>query len=348
MKEGISVRNTALILIACVVVLAGLKLAHQVVVPFMLAVFIATIASTPIQWLTRRKCPHWLAVVAVLVVLVVALFGLGLVFLQVVKEFQAEQTFYQDQIKDLTEDTINPIIQTLFPNSDLDFSAILDPSRIIPLASQVLQSIGQLLSNTFLIFLTVLFILAEGKQLPRKLRGVLLERKMDVQWLDQFGENLNRYIAVKTCTSLLTGVCVTVLLLVLRVDFEILWGLLAFMLNYIPNIGSAIAAAPAVLVSVVQLGFGPAAIVLVGYVGINVGVGAGIEPRFLGRTLGLSTLVVFLSLIFWGWMFGPVGMLLSVPLTMTAKLALEAHESTAWIAHLLEPNRSVSVSSAPE
>ena len=228
----------------------------------------------------------------------------------------------------------------MFPESDLNFSAILDPSRVIPLASQALQSIGQLLSNTFLIFLTVLFILAEGKQLPRKLRGVLLERKMDVQWLDQFGENLNRYIAVKTCTSLLTGVCVTVLLLVVGVDFAILWGLLAFMLNYIPNIGSAIAAAPAVLVTAVTLGLGPAALVLLGYVGINVGIGAGIEPRFLGRTLGLSTLVVFLSLIFWGWMFGPVGMLLSVPLTMTAKLAFEAHESTAWIAHLLESNRS--------
>ncbi|MCY3541201.1 MAG: AI-2E family transporter [Gammaproteobacteria bacterium] len=348
MKEGVSIRNTALILIACVVVLAGLKLAHQVVVPFMLAVFIATIASTPIQWLTRRKCPHWLAVVTVLVVLVVALFGLGLVFLQVVKEFQAEQTFYQDQIRDLTEDTINPIINTLFPDSDLDFSAILDPSRVIPLASQALQSIGQLLSNTFLIFLTVLFILAEGKQLPRKLRGVLLERKMDVRWLDQFGENLNRYIAVKTCTSLLTGVCVTVLLLVLGVDFAILWGLLAFMLNYIPNIGSAIAAAPAILVTVVSLGWGSAALVLMGYVGINVGIGAGIEPRFLGRTLGLSTLVVFLSLIFWGWMFGPVGMLLSVPLTMTAILAFEAHESTAWIAHLLEPNRPDSEPSVPE
>ena len=249
MKEGVSGRNTALILIACVVVLAGLKLAHQVVVPFMLAVFIATIASTPIQWLTRRKCPHWLAVVAVLMVLVVALFGLGLVFLQVVKEFQAEQTFYQDQIKDLTEETINPIITTLFPDSDLDFFAILDPSRVIPLASQALQSIGQLLSNTFLIFLTVLFILAEGQQLPRKLRSMLLERKLAVQWLDQFGENLNRYIAVKTGTSLLTGVLVTVLLLVLRVDFAILWGLLAFMLNYIPNIGSAIAAAPAILVT---------------------------------------------------------------------------------------------------
>ncbi len=348
MKEGVSIRNTALILIACVVVLAGLKLAHQVVVPFMLAVFIATIASTPIQWLTRRKCPHWLAVVAVLLVLVVALFGLGFVFLQVVNEFQDEQVRYQNQIRDLTENTINPIISTLFPESDLNFSAILDPSRVIPLASQALQSIGQLLSNTFLIFLTVLFILAEGKQLPRKLRGVLLERKMDVQWLDQFGENLNRYIAVKTCTSLLTGVCVTVLLLVVGVDFAILWGLLAFMLNYIPNIGSAIAAAPAVLVTAVTLDLGPAALVLLGYVGINVGIGAGIEPRFLGRTLGLSTLVVFLSLIFWGWMFGPVGMLLSVPLTMTAKLAFEAHESTAWIAHLLEPNRSVPEPSVPE
>ena len=339
MTEGVSVRNTALLLIACVVVLAGLKLAHQVVVPFMLAIFIATIASTPIQWLTRYKCPHWLAVTAVLVVLVVALFGLGLVFLQVVKEFQAEQTFYQQQIKDLTQNTIDPIIKTLFPDAESTFSEIFDPSRVIPLASQALHSVGQLLSNAFLIFLTVLFILAEGKQLPSKLRGVLVERKMDVQWLDQFGANLNRYIAVKTCTSLLTGVCVTLLLVVMDVDFAILWGLLAFMLNYIPNIGSAIAAAPAILVTVVQLGFWPAAVVLVGYVGINVGVGAGIEPRFLGRTLGLSTLVVFLSLIFWGWMFGPVGMLLSVPLTMTAKLALEAHKSTAWIAHLLERTR---------
>ena len=132
MTEGVSVRNTALLLIACVVVLAGLKLAHQVVVPFMLAIFIATIASTPIQWLTRYKCPHWLAVTAVLVVLVVALFGLGLVFLQVVKEFQAEQTFYQQQIKDLTQNTIDPIIKTLFPDAESTFSEIFDPSRVNP------------------------------------------------------------------------------------------------------------------------------------------------------------------------------------------------------------------------
>lgn len=336
MKEGVSIRNTALILIACVVVLAGLRLAHQVVVPFLLAIFIATIASTPIRWLNRHKWPHWLAVAAVLVVLVVVLFGLGLVFLQVVKEFQAEQSLYESRIRHLTESAIDPIRTTFFPEADPALFNILDPSRVIRLASQALQSVGQLLSNAFLIFLTVLFILAEGKHLPNKMREMLLERKMDVQWLDQFGTNLNRYIAVKTCTSLLTGICVTLLLFLLGVDFAILWGLLAFMLNYIPNIGSAIAAAPAILVTVVQLGFGPAAIVLVGYVGINVGIGAGIEPRFLGRTLGLSTLVVFLSLIFWGWMFGPVGMLLSVPLTMTAKLAFEARESTAWIAHLLE------------
>ena len=339
MTDGVTVRNTAILIIACVVVLAGLKLAHQVVVPFMLAVFVATIASTPIRWLNRHKWPHWLAVSAVLVVLLIVLFGLGLVFLQVVKEFQAEQAFYEERIQRLTDEAINPIRNRFFPDADPAVFNILDPSRVIRIASQALQSVGQLLSNAFLIFLTVLFILAEGKELPSKLRGVLLERKLDVQWLDQFGTNLNRYIAVKTCTSLLTGVCVTILLIILGVDFAILWGVLAFMLNYIPNIGSAIAAAPAILVTVVQLGIGPAAIVLIGYVGINVGVGAGIEPRFLGRTLGLSTLVVFLSLIFWGWMFGPVGMVLSVPLTMTAKLAFDARESTAWIAHMLERNR---------
>ncbi len=160
---------------------------------------------------------------------------------------------------------------------------------------------------------------------------------MGSRWLQQFVTNLSQYMAVKTLTSLCTGVSVTILLLILGVDFAILWGLLAFFLNYIPNIGSVIAAAPAVLIATVQLGLGPACIALIGYVLINVGIGAGIEPRFLGKTMGLSTLVVFVSLIFWGWMFGPIGMLLSVPLTMTMKIALETSESTMWIAQLLGP-----------
>jgi AI-2 transport protein TqsA len=116
-----------------------------------------------------------------------------------------------------------------------------------------------------------------------------------------------------------------------------LWGLLAFALNYVPNIGSIIAAVPAVLLSIVQLGVLKALVVAAGYAGINMVMGSFLEPRFMGRGLGLSTLVVFLSLLFWGWVLGPVGMLLSVPLTMTAKIALESRDDTRWIAVLLGP-----------
>ena len=135
----------------------------------------------------------------------------------------------------------------------------------------------------------------------------------------------------------MTGLIVTTMLWSLGVDFPILWGLLAFLLNYVPTIGSIIAAIPPVLLALVQLGLGPALGVAIGFVAINVIMGNAVEPRFMGRGLGLSTLVVFLSLVVWGWILGPVGMLLSVPLTMTAKIALEANPETEWIAHLLGP-----------
>ena len=116
-----------------------------------------------------------------------------------------------------------------------------------------------------------------------------------------------------------------------------LWGTLAFLLNYVPNIGSIIAAIPALLLALVQLGPGAVLWSAIGYLVVNNLVGNVIEPRFMGRGLGLSTLVVFLSLVFWGWVLGPVGMFLSVPLTMTLKIALDSSEETRWIAILLGP-----------
>jgi AI-2 transport protein TqsA len=127
-------------------------------------------------------------------------------------------------------------------------------------------------------------------------------------------------------------------LFVIGVDYPIMWGMLAFAFNFIPNIGSIIAAVPAVLLAVVQLGPGSALEAAACYVAINMVVGNVIEPRFMGKGLGLSTLVVFLSLLFWGWVFGPIGMLLSVVLTMTLKMLLESSEETRWMALLLEPN----------
>ena len=150
-----------------------------------------------------------------------------------------------------------------------------------------------------------------------------------------FTESVNRYLALKTMFSLLTGVVIWIWLAILGVDFSLLWGLVAFLLNFVPNIGSIIAAIPAVLMALIQLGMGSALLTSLGYVVVNVVVGSIIEPKFMGRGLGLSTLVVFLSLVFWGWVLGPVGMVLSVPLTMILKIALESNEDTRWVAILL-------------
>jgi predicted PurR-regulated permease PerM len=147
--------------------------------------------------------------------------------------------------------------------------------------------------------------------------------------------SVKRYMAVKTGISVFTGICIGAWTAILGVDYPFMWGLLAFLLNFVPNIGSIIAAVPAVLLALVQLGPWSALLVAIGYFVVNFTVGSVIEPRVMGRSVGLSTLVVFLSLVFWGWVLGLVGMLLSVPLTMTVKIAMENHRDTRWLAILL-------------
>ena len=152
---------------------------------------------------------------------------------------------------------------------------------------------------------------------------------------------VQRFLGLKTLTSLATGVLVGVWTAVVGLEFSVVWGLLAFLLNYIPNIGSIVAAIPAVLLGLVQGGVAYALLIAIGYVVINISIGNFIEPWLLGRTLGLSTLVVFLSLVFWGWMWGSVGMLLSVPLTMIAKILCENTDDLHWIAVMLDNRRGV-------
>ncbi len=156
-------------------------------------------------------------------------------------------------------------------------------------------------------------------------------------------EGVNRYLGIKSVTSLITAGIVYLFLSLQGVDFPVLWALLAFLFNFIPNIGSIIAAIPPVLLSLIQFGFGSALFTALGFLVVNILIGSILEPRIMGKGIGLSVLVVFISLSFWGWVLGPVGMLLSVPLTMTVKIALGGNESTRWLALLLGSNRDVAV-----
>ena len=318
---------------ALIVIAAGIKAAEQLMVPFLLSAFIATIAATPVFWLQRFRVPVGIAIAVVMLGLVVALVAVGTVVAQSVAGFRARLPAYQAGVADLQEGALN-LLARFGVELKADF---IDPGVALGFVGDALQNLVSILSNGFVILLTVVFILAEAWSFPRKLQTVLANPQRDVPHFARFAANVNRYIGIKTTVSIATGGFVSLALWIIGVDFPILWGLLAFLLNYVPTIGSVIAAVPPVLLAQVQLGVGGAVATLAVFLTVNIVMGNVVEPRFMGRSLGLSTLAVFLSLVFWNWMLGPVGMLLSVPLTMTAKIALEANPSTEWIAHLLDP-----------
>ncbi|MEZ6063020.1 MAG: AI-2E family transporter [Planctomycetaceae bacterium] len=222
--------------------------------------------------------------------------------------------------------------------------AQFDPGTVISLAAQLASSIGQLLGNAFLILLTVIFILMEVGSFSKKIDLAFVRTDEMASRATEIINSIQHYLAIKTMMSLLTGVLLFFWLLIFNVPYAGLWGLLAFLLNYIPNVGSVIAAIPAVLIAWLELGTMPAIAALIGYLLVNTAVGNFLEPRLMGRGLGLSVLVVFCSMVFWGWVLGPVGMLLSVPLTMTARIALEGFDDTKWIGTLMGNAGTVKVS----
>ena len=329
---------------AFVVVVAGLRAAEPIVVPFLLSIFLAVISAPPLFWLEQRGFPKWLAMMTVITGIIAVAFGITALLGNSINDFSRDIPFYKTRLKEQFGGIVSWLSAQGFQVTREQVSGYINPGKAIELVGDIFNGFGGVLANAFLIFLTVIFILFEAHSFPRKIRAAIDDPEKKLERFEQFTNNLIRYLAIKTLTSLGTGIAIGVWLAVMGVEYPVLWGLLAFLLNYVPNIGSIIAAVPAVLLTVVQLGPLSALWAALGYLVVNVVFGNVIEPRFMGRGLGLSTLVVFLSLVFWGWVLGPVGMLLSVPLTMTLKIALDSSEETRWMAVMLGPESSAGAS----
>ncbi len=330
---------------AFVVVVAGIQAASSLLIPFLLAAFVAIICLPPMHWLIGRRVPAGLAVLAITLGLILVTILIGAFVGTSVADFSRNLPNYQANLQHQTGALLDWLGRHgLTLNSQL-LRDNLNPAVAMGLAGKMVAGLGNALANTFLIVLTVIFLLIEGVALPHKWR-LMGRHAPSTESFGRFVASVNSYLAIKGWVSLATGVVITVWLAVLGVDYPVLWGLVAFLFNFVPNIGSIIAAVPALLLALVQLGPGPALAAAAGYLVVNIVMGNVVEPRFMGKGVGLSTLVVFLSLVFWGWVLGPVGMLLSVPLTMIVKLALEANPDTHWIAVLIGPD--VSAPEEPE
>lgn len=321
-----------------VIIIAGLKAAAVIVTPFFLALVISAICLGPFMWLTDKGLPEWLSIiiitlsVLIISVLVILLIGSS------IPGFVEKAPFYGEKLSLYWENINRWLVESGWLKEDTALVKSINPENIMILAGTVFSGLGNLMSNSILILLVIIFLLSEINLINKKIATIKPGSDKELNVIIQ---NIRKYFSTKTMTSLATGILIAVGLAIIGVDFPILWGFLAFILNYVPNIGSTIAAIPAVLLALVQLGPGSALVTTILYLVVNGVIGNGIEPRIMGKNLGLSTLVVFLSLIFWGWVLGTVGMLLAVPITMTIKLILDGNSNTRWIGILLGNESSI-------
>jgi predicted PurR-regulated permease PerM len=325
---------------AFVIIIYGINQAQSVVALFLVSVFLALIGTPPVLWLERKRVPSFLAVMLVMAGMIALLLVIGGVVGASLSNFSEAWPFYQKRLQEQVL-ALKPLLASrhiMVTNKVL--LEYINPGPVMDLVVGLLAGMGSAISNIVLILLTVTFILLEASSFPVKLRAVLGNPQQVFPRFTTFVNDIKRYMVIKTIINLIAGVMIGLWLLILGVDFSILWGFVAFLLFYVPNLGSVICAIPAVLLALIELGVGPAVLAAAGYIVVGFIHGNVVEPRLMGRKLGLSTLVVFLSLIFWGSLLGPIGVVLCIPFTMTLKFAFESNQSTRWIAILLESEKS--------
>ena len=322
------------------VVLVVLHLGQPIVIPILLATLIA-ISLSKILDLSDRGLPHWAAVTLAVLAAVAVVTGLGFLTTRAATDFAMAFSQYRGDFDRLQFETAS-----WFWSQGLGIPATaveqFDPSELVRgLAVPGLTLALSVVSSGALVLLITVFLVVESASIGQKLRGTDRLGRMDVKVLKSAARDVQRYLLIKTVTSAATGLFVAGLTEIVGLGHSLLFGLLAFVLNYIPSIGSIIASIPAVALALVTLGWVPAFGLAFGYFVINMLIGAVIEPRWAGQATDLSPSVVVLSMVFWGFVLGPIGALLSVPLTIIVRIIAAQSEGWKWLAMLLSSPRSV-------
>ena len=336
-KEKLEFRIPSVFFIAAsVVILAGIMYSSVIVTQFLMAVFIAIVSAKPVGFLRKLGMSNGIAVIVVLLFIVLFSLSLGGLLGTSVANFTSNLDVYNSKVIGTVKSILGYFNSKGIRVSSGMLLNTIDPGLVMNFTARILNSMGVIMGNWVMILLIVGFILAEADSFPLKLSAILNRPQHSIHQISEVVDQINHYLGIKTITSLMTGVIIAVSLWILGVDFPIVWGLIAFLFNYIPNIGSIIAAVPAMFMALVSLGLFGLLWTAVIFLVVNMVIGNILEPKIMGSGLGISTLVVLLSLIFWGWILGTAGMFLSIPLTLVAKIAFESNPSTRWIAIILD------------
>jgi predicted PurR-regulated permease PerM len=286
-------------------------------------------------WLISKKVPAGLAVTLIVFIIIILAFFISSFVSSSLNSFSENLPEYQARLQAITAQLSEALQQLGIHLKIEELSKILNLGKVMSFVGSTFSQVLGALTNIFLILMMVIFLLLELTSFRFKISLISRDPARTMAHLEDVSGTISQYFKIKTITSLFTAIPIIIVLSIMGIDFPILWGIVAFLLNFVPNIGSIIAAIPVILLALIQFGFIAAGQVIILYLVMNNIIGNFVEPKLMGRSLGLSTLVVFLSLVVWGWLLGPIGMFLSVPLTMTFKIIMEGNDDTRWISTLL-------------
>lgn len=332
--------HSAITVAAFIIIIAGLMAGESLINPILMAGFISIICSPAIKWLQSKKISQTFAVLIVLTGVTAVFLGFSEIIGSSLSSFSSNADEYEKNLSEMGVSTLEYVKSLGWNISVSKISNMFNVSKVMNVTASVLGQLGSFMGNALTIFFLVIFMLLELTSIQRK-TNVILKNTTKYDYVNIIFGNIRHYLSIKTVTSLITGLLIWISLEILGLDYAIIWALIAFLLNYIPNIGSIVAAFPAVLFALIQLQFGGALWTSIIFVSVNMIVGNIIEPKMMGKGLGLSTYVVFVSLLFWGFILGTVGMFLSVPLTMAIKIMLSEHPNTKWIALYLGSDEEI-------
>ena len=321
---------------AVTIVLLFVQFASSVISPILLAAFLASVAMKPLLWMRSKGVPKYLAIGLILFVLFDIGSLLALVFTGALEALQDRLPTYQERLTVLSSELAGLMERVGTGNSSSDTLDALDPRALGRFVGSTLLNVGNVLGSGFLVLLAVTFMLLEAPKLKSKVRIAFDLDETGEERFARLFASMNRYMALKSAMSLVTALIVYAWLMFLGIDFAIFLSLIAFLANFVPFLGAVIMTIPGVVLALLQTDPETAGLVAVGYVFANTLIGSVLEPRIMGRSLGISTLAVFLSLLFWGWMLGTVGVFLSVPLTMVIIALLDSNAQTRRMAELLK------------
>jgi predicted PurR-regulated permease PerM len=324
-----------LTLAAAVAVLAGMRVAAPVIGPVFIALLITIAWSPGSNWLRSRGWPPTVAALTGIVLGVIGIMLFVALVWSSLLQLQEKLPEYQPRVASIQQTISERLADLPIDATRIFSSGALSPGAIVGYALQLIRRLTEAAGNIAILILLMAFMMIEAVRYPQKLRDALASSSAAVERANRFGASMRSYVVINSIFGLIAAVANTLLLLALGVDFAVLWGVVSFLLSFVPNVGFVIALVPPALLALVQFGFARAAMVIAGFVTINFIVDNAVKPRFVGESLDLTPIVVVISLIFWGWLLGPIGALVAVPLSIAAKFMFESFDESRWLAHLM-------------